>query len=125
MKHQQEHFQIKAIKRRYDQKTGKYIINIAYTTAPPKPTKRVQAVAEAFGLGIDQNQKFTIYDNAEIKIEKGEIAYITGESGSGKSTLLKALEKDIHQHTRQKCININTIKPPPPNKPIIETVGKT
>jgi ABC-type ATPase with predicted acetyltransferase domain len=65
-----------------------------------------------------------IYDNAEIKIEKGEIAYITGESGSGKSTLLKALEKDIHQHTRQKCININTIKPPPPNKPIIETVGK-
>ena len=124
MKHQPEHFQIKAIKRRYDQKTGKYIVNIAYTTASPKPTKRVQAVAEAFGLGIDQNQKFTIYDNAEIKIEKGDIVYITGESGSGKSTLLKALEKDIHQHTRQKCININTIKPPPPNKPIIETVGK-
>jgi ABC-type lipoprotein export system ATPase subunit len=125
MKHQQEHFQIKAIKRRYDQKTGKYIINIAYTTAPPKPTKRVQAVAEAFGLGIDQNQKFTIYDNAEIKIEKGDIVYITGESGSGKSTLLKTLEKDIRQHTHQKCININTIKPPPPNKPIIETAGKT
>ncbi|MBS7646297.1 ATP-binding cassette domain-containing protein [Candidatus Bathyarchaeota archaeon] len=123
MKHPSELFKIQAVKRRYDQKTGKYIINIAYTTAPPKPTERVLAVAEAFGLGIDQQQKFTVYDNMELKIEKGDIVYITGESGSGKSTLLKALEKDLRRHTSQTCINIKAIKPPP-NKPIIETVGK-
>ncbi|MEM0095046.1 MAG: ATP-binding cassette domain-containing protein [Candidatus Bathyarchaeia archaeon] len=123
MKSPREHFKIQAIKRRYDQKTGKYIINIAYTTAPPKPTERILAVAEAFGLGIDQQQKFTIYDNVELKIEKGDIVYITGESGSGKSTLLKALEKDIRQHTRQTCINIKAVKPSA-SKPIIETVGK-
>ncbi|MEM1566723.1 MAG: ATP-binding cassette domain-containing protein [Candidatus Bathyarchaeia archaeon] len=123
MKHPCEFFKIHVIKRRYDQKTGKYIINIAYIAAPPKPTERVLTVAEAFGLGIDQQQKFTVYDDVELKIEKGDIVYITGESGSGKSTLLKALEKDIRQHTRQTCINIKAIKPPP-DKPIIETVGK-
>ena len=124
MKRQREIFQIQILKRRYDQKTGKFTISIAYKTAPPKPTKRVQAVAEAFGLGLDQQQKFTLYDNAEIKIEKGDIVYITGESGSGKSILLKALEKDIRKHTPYTCINIGQIKPPP-NKPIIETLGKT
>ncbi|MEM2394467.1 MAG: ATP-binding cassette domain-containing protein [Candidatus Bathyarchaeia archaeon] len=122
MKRPREFFKIQIVKRRYDQKTGKYIINIAYTTAPPKPTERVLTVAEAFGLGIDQQQKFTLYDNIELKIERGDIVYITGESGSGKSTLLKALEKDIRQHTRQTCINVKAIKPPA-NKPIIETVG--
>jgi ABC-type transport system involved in cytochrome c biogenesis ATPase subunit/GNAT superfamily N-acetyltransferase len=81
-------------------------------------------VAEAFGLGLDQQQKFTLYDNAEIKIEKGDIVYITGESGSGKSILLKALEKDIRKHTPYTCINIEQIKPPK-NKPIIGTLGKT
>ncbi|MEM3580201.1 MAG: GNAT family N-acetyltransferase [Candidatus Bathyarchaeia archaeon] len=124
MKRQSETFQIQKIKRRYDQKTGKFIINIAYKTAPPKPTKRVQAIAEAFGLGIDQTTKFTIYENLELKIGVGDIVYITGESGSGKSILLKALEKDIRKHTPYTCINIKQIKTPP-KKPIIETVGKT
>jgi ABC-type ATPase with predicted acetyltransferase domain len=124
MKRQHEIFQIQSLKRRYDQKTGKFTINIAYKTAPPKPTKRVQAVAEAFGLGLDQQQKFTIYQNTEIKIGLGDITYITGESGSGKSILLKALEKDIRKYTPYTCINIGQIKPPK-NKPIIETLGKT
>ncbi|MEM3566323.1 MAG: ABC transporter ATP-binding protein [Candidatus Bathyarchaeia archaeon] len=124
MKRQKEIFQIKSIKRRYDHATGKFIINIAYKTAPPKPTKRVLGVAETFGLGLDQTTKFTIYENAEIKIGVGDIVYITGESGSGKSILLKALEKDIRKYTPHTCINIGQIKPPP-NKPIIETVGKT
>ncbi|MEM4713421.1 MAG: ABC transporter ATP-binding protein [Candidatus Bathyarchaeia archaeon] len=124
MKRQLETFQIKSIKRRYDQKTGKFIINITYKTVPPKPTKRVLSIAEAFGLGLDQTTKFPIYENAEIKIGKGDIVYITGESGSGKSILLKALEKDIRKHTPYTCINIGQIKPPP-NKLIIDTVGKT
>lgn len=123
MKRQNELFQIQSLKRRYDHKTGNFTINIAYTTAPPKPTKRVISVAEAFGLGLDNQTKFTIYDNTEIKISQGDIIYITGESGSGKSILLKALEKDIRKDMGQKCINIAEIKPPP-HKPIIETVGK-
>jgi len=119
-----ELFRIHSLKRRYDKQTGKFIINIAYETAAPKPTKRVLSIAQGFGLGIDRKEKFVIYDNVELKISPTDIVYITGDSGSGKSVLLKALEKDIRQDIKQSCINITEIKPKP-NKPLIETLGKT
>ena len=120
---QQELFHILQTKRRYDKQTGKFTINIAYKTAPPKPTNRTIGVTEAFGLGLDKWEKFTIYDNVELKIAPTDIVYITGDSGSGKSILLKALEKDIRQDLGLNCINITNIKPEP-NKPLIETLGK-
>jgi ABC-type transporter Mla maintaining outer membrane lipid asymmetry ATPase subunit MlaF len=52
-------------------------------------------VAEAFGLGIGQQQKFVIYDNVELKIGATDVAYISGDSGSGKSVLLKAIKQDL------------------------------
>ncbi|MEM3875375.1 MAG: GNAT family N-acetyltransferase [Candidatus Bathyarchaeia archaeon] len=119
-----EFFRIHSLKRRYDHKTGKFIINIGYETAAPEPTDRVIGVAEAFGLGLDKWEKFIIYDNVELKIGPTDIVYITGDSGSGKSVLLKALEKDIRQDLGLTCINIADIKPEP-NKPLIETVGKS
>ncbi|MEM2507307.1 MAG: GNAT family N-acetyltransferase [Nitrososphaeria archaeon] len=119
-----EFFRIHSLKRRYDHKTGKFIINIDYETAAPEPTDRVIGVAEAFGLGLDKWEKFIIYDNVELKIGPTDIVYITGDSGSGKSVLLKALERDIRQDLGLTCINIAEIKPEP-NKPLIETVGKS
>ncbi|MEM1540828.1 MAG: GNAT family N-acetyltransferase [Candidatus Bathyarchaeia archaeon] len=119
-----ELFRIHSLKRRYDHKTGKFIINIGYETAVPEPTDRVVGVAEAFGLGLDEWEKFIIYDNVELKIGPTDIVYITGDSGSGKSILLKALERDIRQDIGLTCINIAEIKPEP-NKPLIETVGKS
>jgi ABC-type lipoprotein export system ATPase subunit len=47
-------------------------------------------LAEAFGLGIDEAQKFKVLD-AELKIGPQDIVYITGDSGSGKSVLLRAI----------------------------------
>jgi ABC-type ATPase with predicted acetyltransferase domain len=119
-----EFFRIRQYARKYDRETGKFIINIAYETAAPEPTERVIGVAEGFGLGLDQWQKFVIYDNVELKIGPQDIVYITGDSGSGKSALLKALEKDIRQDMELSCINIADIKPAT-DKPLIETVGKT
>jgi len=81
-------------------------------------------VAEGFGLGLDQWEKFIVYDNVELKIGPTDIVYITGDSGSGKSVLLKALEKDIRLDMGLSCINIADIRPEP-GKPLIETVGKT
>ena len=120
----QEFLRIRQVSRRFDRETGKFTINISYETAALEPTERVVGVAEAFGLGLDQWQKFVIYDNAELKIGTTDIVYITGDSGSGKSVLLKALEKDIRQDLGLTCINIADIKPQP-NKPLIETVGKS
>jgi ABC-type lipoprotein export system ATPase subunit/GNAT superfamily N-acetyltransferase len=123
MKHR-EFFHISQIKRRYDHKTGKFIINIGYETAAPEPTDRVVGVAEAFGLGLDKWEKFVVYDNVELRIGPTDIVYITGDSGSGKSVLLKALEKDIRRDLGLSCINIADIKPRK-DLPLIETVGKT
>jgi hypothetical protein len=119
-----EFFRICEYARRYDRRTGKFIIDIGYKTAPPRPTSRVISVAEGFGLGLDQWEKFIIYDNVELNIGPTDIVYITGDSGSGKSVLLKALEKDIRLDMGLSCINIADIQPEP-GKPLIETVGKT
>ncbi|MEM2129614.1 MAG: ATP-binding cassette domain-containing protein [Candidatus Bathyarchaeia archaeon] len=124
MRRKHEFFHITKYARRYDRREGKFMINISYETAAPEPSERVVAVAEGFGLGLDQWQKFVIYDDVELKIGSADIVYITGDSGSGKSVLLKALEKDIRQDMGVNCINIADIQPEP-NRPLIETVGKT
>jgi ABC-type lipoprotein export system ATPase subunit len=119
-----EFFHIRKWRRRFDRRTGKFIINIGYETAAPEPSDRVVGVAEAFGLGLDKWERFVVYDNVELRIGPTDIVYITGDSGSGKSVLLKALEKDIRQDMGLSCINIADIKPQP-NKPLIETVGRS
>jgi len=124
MRRRREYFHIRSYGRRYDRRTGKFLISIGYQTAAPKPTSRVVSVAESFGLGLDQWEKFIVYDNVELKIGPTDITLITGDSGSGKSVLLKALEKDIKQDLGLNCINIAGIQPQL-STPLIETVGGT
>jgi len=119
-----EFFRIRKYARTFDRVTGKFLINIGYETAAPEPTERVVSVAEGFGLGLDQWEKFVVYDNVELKIGPTDITLITGDSGSGKSVLLKALEKDVKQDMGLSYINIADIQPEP-GKPLIETVGET
>jgi len=81
---------------------------------------RTVAVAEAFGLGIDEEKEFQIYDNVELKIGPKDVVYLTGDSGSGKSVLLKAIKKDLDG----EAVDMADIHPDP-DKPLIETVGET
>jgi ABC-type ATPase fused to a predicted acetyltransferase domain len=76
-------------------------------------------VAEAFGLGIDETQKFKVLD-AELTIGSQDIVYITGNSGSGKSVLLRALRADLGE----EAIDLSEVQVDP-DKPLIETVGAT
>ncbi|MEM1602827.1 MAG: ABC transporter ATP-binding protein [Candidatus Bathyarchaeia archaeon] len=119
-----EYFKVKGDVRKFDAKTGKFIISVSYETAPPETTERILGVAEAFGLGIDSGRRFVLYDNFRVAIGPGDIVYITGESGSGKSVLLRELEKDIRSGTSWTCIDIDEIKPAI-GKPIVETVGSS
>jgi len=119
MTRRREYFRIIKYARRYDRKTGKFTIHIAYETAT-EITPRTIAVAEAFGLGIDHHQKFVIYDNVELKIGPKDIVYITGDSGSGKSVLLRAIKEDLGA----EAIDIADVKVEA-DKPLIDTVGKT
>ena len=71
-----EYFSVKKVElKRYDKKAAKFIVNISYETAAPKPTERVVGVAEAFGLGLDKWEKFVVYDNVELKIGPTDIVY--------------------------------------------------
>jgi len=107
----QEYFRINKISlKRFDVKTGKFIINVAYETAATEPTERVVHVAEAFGLGLDKGKKFVVYYNPELNIGPTDLVYMTGESGSGKSVLLKALERDIREEMGQTCKTLPTSK---------------
>jgi len=63
-------------------------------------TDRTVAVAEAFGIGIDE-RKFDVFKNFIININKGDIVYITGESGSGKSVLLRELSMLIRKNEEE------------------------
>jgi len=114
-----EHFRIHKLKRTYNRETGAFTFNISYQTAVETQTPRTKAVAEAFGLGNDQTQRFTLYDNLNLHVRPTDIVLITGDSGSGKSVLLKAIKQDLGTETADTHdLNIN------PNTPIIETIGK-
>jgi ABC-type ATPase with predicted acetyltransferase domain len=114
-----EHFRITKLKRTYNRKTDTFTFNISYQTTVNTQTPRTKAVAEAFGLGTDQTQKFTLYNNLNLHIRPTDIVLITGDSGSGKSGLLKAIKHDLAtaaQDTHDTPINAST--------PIIDTVAE-
>jgi len=114
----EEFFRIRQFRRVYDRKAGKFTFNISYETHA-KLTPRSLVVAEAFGLGIDEAQKFKVLD-AELKISSRDIVYITGDSGSGKSVLLRAIRADLGEEAIDLSeVNIEA------DKPLIETVGAT
>ncbi|NIS80998.1 MAG: ATP-binding cassette domain-containing protein, partial [Anaerolineales bacterium] len=113
-----EFFRITRYARRYDRRTGKFFINIAYKTKTDI-TDRTVAVAEAFGLGISDFQQHMIYDNVELKIGPDDIVYVTGDSGSGKSVLLDAIVRDLNPQETARMSDVDI----DPEKPLIDTVG--
>jgi len=55
-----------------------------------------------------------------LKIDQGDVVYITGDSGSGKSVLLRALKQDLGEEAADIAdIQVGH------DKPLIETVGAT
>jgi ABC-type lipoprotein export system ATPase subunit/phosphoglycolate phosphatase-like HAD superfamily hydrolase len=119
MTRRHEHFRITKLKRTYNRQTDTFTFNISYQTAVETQTPRTRAVAEAFGLGNDQAERFTLYDNTTLHIRPTDIVLITGDSGSGKSVLLKAIKQDLGTEAADTSdLHIN------PNTPIVETVGK-
>jgi len=118
-KHPREFFEITKIAKKFDRTSNTFNITISYKTATDI-TPRTLAVAEAFGIGVDQNRQHVLYDNIKIKIAPNDIIYITGESGSGKSVLLKRLEKLLSPDIMNiKNVRVNR------KKPLIDTVGNS
>jgi len=111
--------EITSLESRFLPKKRKYLINISYKTGV-EITPRTSEIAKAFGLGIEEEKEFIIYDNFSLEIGEKDIVYITGDSGSGKSVLLRKLEEIF----KDKAVNMNLIEVEK-EKPIIETVGES
>lgn len=97
----------------------KYILDKSFSSSVER-TPRVLEVAEGFGLGLS-DKKFVIYDNVEIEVNAGDVVYFTGQSGSGKSLGLKLVAEQMKAQGL-RVADLNTIEPP--EKPVIELVGK-
>lgn len=111
-------FRVRKCRRIYDRANDRFTFHVEYETHT-EVTERTIEVAEAFGLGIDDAQKFPVL-NAELKISPRDIVYITGDSGSGKSVLLRAIRADLGD----EALDMSEVQVDP-DKPIIETVGTT
>jgi ABC-type lipoprotein export system ATPase subunit/GNAT superfamily N-acetyltransferase len=116
MRDRREIFRIQKFRRVYDRAAGKFSFNISYETHT-ELTERALVVAESFGLGVDEAQKFKVLD-AELKIGPKDIVYVTGDSGSGKSVLLRAIRQDLGD----EAIDLSEVRIEA-DKPLIETVG--
>lgn len=67
---------------------------------------RNASVMRMFGLTIDRLTENTVTHSCRLKIEAGDIIYITGPSGAGKSVLLRELEKNIPPEQRINLCDI-------------------
>lgn len=103
--------------RRYDSERGCYVYDVSFKTKAPL-TERTVEVAEAFGLGIDEEKEHVLYRDFELRLAEGDIVYITGDSGSGKSVLLRAIEEDLGI----EAVNIADVVIAT-EEPLIDTVG--
>ncbi|MCW4048329.1 MAG: ABC transporter ATP-binding protein [Candidatus Bathyarchaeota archaeon] len=104
--------------RRYDKKRECYVYDIAFKTEVPL-TERTVKVSEAFGLGLDSEQRHVLFDDFELRLREGDVVYITGDSGSGKSVLLNALREDLGD----RAVSMDEL-PEPVDVPVIDSIGE-
>lgn len=98
-----------------------YTIDVRFRTEVDR-TPRVLALAEAFGLGLD-DKEFVVFDNQKIDVEQGDVVYVTGQSGSGKSTVLRELAAQM-QTQGLRVADIDGIKLDP-KLPLTDQIGAT
>lgn len=118
MRHNQEIFRIHACRKIYDRQNNRFSFNISYETHA-ELTSRTIIVADAFGLGIDEAQRFPVLE-AELKIRPNDVVFITGDSGSGKSVLLRAIKADLGDEAMDLAEVVVD-----ESKPLIELIGST
>lgn len=99
---------------------SKYRINKRFQSHVER-TPRVIECAEAFGLGLN-DKEFVLFDDLEVELRQGEVAYITGQSGSGKSVLLRILSEQMAEQGK-RIVRIEDVQVE--DKPLIEQVGRT
>lgn len=81
---------------------------------------RTIQIADAFGLGLDTNHIFKIYENFKLGFNIGDLIYITGDSGSGKSILIDEIKSKLDTNDYYDYDEIEIDE----NECLINNVGK-
>lgn len=97
-----------------------YVLDQKFTTSVAR-SPRVVEVAEAFGLGLD-DQEFVVFDQLKLTVPQGSIVYFTGQSGSGKSIGLRMLAKQMAERGKS-VINLDEVKLDH-EKTLVDQIGK-
>ncbi|MHB1869183.1 MAG: ATP-binding cassette domain-containing protein, partial [Nitrososphaerales archaeon] len=90
-------------------------------------TKRTVEVGQAFGIGINEEKRFSIFNDFVVDIDAGRVVLITGDSGAGKSTLLNELAAQMSSRDGRKSfgtITTNGTVKIEDSELIVEGVGK-
>jgi hypothetical protein len=66
------------------------------------PSERAVALAEMFGIGLDEQHEVTLYEGFRVRVRRGDVVYITGPSGSGKTVLLREMERQLRKATSRR-----------------------
>lgn len=75
----------------------------------PDVTRRTAQVADAFGVGVDDEQQNVLYDETPVTFRGGDVVYITGESGGGKSVLFREM-KATFRSAGKRVLDANDIQ---------------
>jgi len=71
--------------------------NRPYDGSGTAPSLRVLAIAEMFGIGLDERHELDLYRKFRLTIRRGDVVYITGPSGCGKSVLLREIGSELRR----------------------------
>lgn len=97
-----------------------YVVNKVFPTRVDR-TERVLAIAEAFGIGLD-DKDFVVFENLELRIKRGDVVYITGQSGAGKSVLLRDLTQQMKDRGLKVAVLDDVVLEP---VPLTDQIGET
>lgn len=88
-------------------------------------TQRTMAVAEAFGIGVDEEQTWPVYRGFQVEVNPGDVVYITGESGGGKSLLLRELAGQMRESPGFGKVLMDAQLAVSPQEVLVEGLGAT
>jgi len=99
-----------------------YNINVEFDTVIEQ-TERIIEVSNAFGLGINEAKKFSVYKDFNIGFNRDDVVYITGDSGGGKTILLQEIINRL-EPSNEKILFLDDVTPCN-DEVVIESIGDT